>query len=232
MKARVPKPEPSAAAKEKAEKANYKSNRAYMNYVHRVFMIELRKLEKYGGVRLLRASRGAYDIGEAKIEENTILPLLTSVEDLMAGAEPEYGEPDFKEVLAHTFWNMRGELLEIGFDPQEALWEWREPFTMEDFPFDWYTSVSEREKKEEYLSFVNQMSRICLTLMCMCALELHRNEKFGAERMAKVMRPVAERWRRLMLLYLTMDEDAVIREQKAVRDEFNAMGMFSEEYGI
>lgn len=230
MKARIPKPEPTEEQKAKAVRENEKSNRSYLNYAHRRLMISVHENCGYGGERLKRFSYNSYDIGEEALAQNTVAPLLSSVEELMAGADPRFGEVDFFETAANTYYSLRGELLAFGFDPEAVLWPWNNPFGMEDFLHTWYDSASEREKKGAYLEFANKMSQLCLTLMCMSAKELHQTDGFGAGRMEKVMRPVGESWKKFMRIYLTMDKDAVDREKKAVRDAFNAMGCFLTEY--
>lgn len=219
--------------REEADRENEKKNRSYLNYAHRCLLISLHGNLGFGTERLRTMSYNSYDVGEAAIEENTIPPLLTSVEDLLAGAEPEFGEPDFLETLGGTYWDLRKELISCGWEPEASLWPWKDPFTDADFPETWRKiSVSQRKKREAFLRYANDMSKVCLTLMCMCAVELHRTNRFGAERLDRAMRPVGERWKQFMRVYLTMDEEAVIREQKKVRDEYNAMGAFRTEYGV
>lgn len=232
MKARIPKPEPTEEQKAKAIRENEKSNRSYLNYAHRRLMISAHENFGFGGERLKRFSYNTYDVGEEALAKNEVAPLLSSVEELMAGADPRFGEVDFFETAANTYYALRGELLAFGFDPEKSLWVFHDPYGMGDFPWTWYDSASEREKKEAYLEFVNKMSQLCLTLLCMAAKELHQTEGFGAGRLDKVMRPVGESWDRLMRLYLTMDADVVQREKKAVRDAFNRMGCFTEEYAV
>lgn len=233
MKARIPKPTATVEQQQKADRKNEKSNRSYLNYAHRCLLLSLHKNMGFGAERMRTTSYNSYEVGEEAIADNTVKPLLTSVEDLMAGAEPEFGEPDFFETVASTYWHLRKELMAFGWDPEESLWPWKDPFSEEDFPQTWRKiTKSQREKRADFLYYANAMSQICLTLMCMCAKELHNTNGFGAERMDRAMRPVGERWRRFMRIYLTMDEEAVIREQKAVRDEYNAMGYFTKEHAL
>jgi hypothetical protein len=50
--------------------------------------------------------------------------------------------------------------------------------------------------------------------------------------MYRVMEPVREAWLALMRVYLTMDQKAVLRMMKDVRDRFNDMGCFEKEYRV
>ena len=231
MKARIPTPEPSAAAAAAAEKTNEKNNRAFLNYAHRLLLISCRA-QGFGGVRLRNLTHNSYDIGEDVIARRNVPELITSVEDLMAGAEPEYREQDFLETVEATYWSLRQELIAFGWDPEERLWG-RYPFTDDDFPPTWRkVTVKQRRAREAFLFFANEMSHMCKCMLCMAAVELHRTNKFGCERLDRVMRPVAERWIRFMRIYLAMDRNAVKAEQMAVRDEFNAMGIFPEELAL
>lgn len=231
MKARTQKPVPTAAAQERADRQNEKRNRSYLNYAHRCLLISCHAAG-FGGVRLRNLSYNSYTIGEAVMESRRVPELITSVEELLAGAEPEYREADFFETFEATYWHLRRELLGFGWDPDVRLWG-RAPFTDADFPATWRkVTKSQRETRAAFLFFANEMSNICRTMLCMAAVELHRTNGFGCDRMDRVMRPVADRWMQFMRLYLTTDEDAVRREQKAVRDEFNGMGCFTEEYAL
>lgn len=231
MKARIPTPEPSAAEVQAAEKTNEKNNRAYLNYAHRLLLLSCRA-QGFGGVRLRNLTHNSYDVGEDAMARRNVPELITSVEDLMAGAEPEYREQDFLETVEATYWHLRRELVGFGWDPEKKLWE-RYPFTDADFPKTWRkVSAGQRLKREAFLFFANEMSHICKCLLCMAAVELHRTNEFGCERLDRVMRPVVDRWMQLMRIYLTMDRDAVKAEQIAVRNEFNAMGIFPEEYAL
>lgn len=225
------KPAPTAEAQERADRRNERQNRSYLNYAHRCLLISCRAAG-FGGIRLRNLSYNSYTVGEEAMASRSTPELITSVEDLLAGAEPEYREADFFETVEATYWHLRRELLGIGWDPDERLWP-RAPFTDADFPATWRkVTKSQRETRAAFLFFANEMSNICRTMLCMAAVELHRTNGFGRGRMDRVMRPTAERWLRFMRIFLTMDDDAVRREQKAVLDEFNAMGCFTEEWAL
>ncbi len=139
----------------------------------------------------------------------------------------------FFETVDGTYWALSREMLGIGWDPEKSLWPWKNPFTDADFPQSWRkVTKSQREKREAYLYYANKMSQICLTLLCMCGKELHKTNGFGAARLDRAMQPVGERWRKLMRVYLTMDANAVREERKKLRDEYNSMGIFREEYEV
>lgn len=211
---------------------NEKENKAYLHYVHRCLLISVHHAEGFGGVRLKQLANDAFDIGEAAVQAGTVREVLTPLEDLLAGVEAEYAEENFLETMGNTYFRLRRELTDIGWNPEAVLWPWKDPFTDADFPQTWRkVTASERKRRTEYLYFVNTMSQLALTLLCMCASALHARG-FGAGRLDRDMAPVADRWRRLMLLYLTGDEAAVFAERKAVRDEFNNMKCFAEEYEI
>lgn len=215
------------------DRENEKENRSYLNFVHRALLVSLHENMGFGGERMRTMAYNSYDVGEAALAENTYKPLLTSVEDLLAGAEPEYGEADFFETVDGTYWALSRELLTLGWNPEESLWPWKEPFTDADFPETWRkVTKSQREKRTAYLHYANKMSQICLTLLCMCAKELNQTNGFGALRLDRAMRPVGKRWLELMRVYLTMDAKAVWEMRKALRDEYNGMGVFVKEYAV
>lgn len=215
---------------EEADRFQAKDNRSYLNYVHRSLMLSLHENLGFGTERMRTMSYNSYDIGEDALADNTVRPLITSVEDLLRGAEPEFGDPDFLETVSNTFWSLKKEMLEFGWDPEESLWPWKEPFGDDDFPKTWRkVTKREREKRASFLDYANKMSQICLTLMCVCAKELHITNGMGALRMDRAMRPVGERWRAFMRIYLTMDEDAVEKAKRELLREYNAMRMFTEE---
>lgn len=232
MKARIPEPVLTPEQEKKQEEVNEKNNRSYLNYAHRNMLMAAHTVLGYGGERMRRLSYNSYDVGEGYIADNTDKRLLTSVEDLMAGAEAEYAETDFFETVENTYTALRRDLLLFGFDPDIGLWD-RRPFTDADFPETWRkVTVSERKRREAFLFFANEMSQMCRTMLCMGAMELHQNGGVGAERMYRVMEPVREAWLALMRVYLTMDQKAVLRMMKDVRDRFNDMGCFEKEYRV
>ena len=229
MKARVPEALPAAADERRQEAANEKSNRKMLNYAHRSLLISAHNVLGYGGVRLKRLSYQSYDIGEEYIADHTDKKLLTSVEDMLAGAEAEYEETNFFETVEDTFGALRRDLLLFGFDPDASLWG-RMPFSNADFPQTWRkVTASQRRKRRAYLFYANEMSQLCRTMICMGLMELHQNGGVGAERMERVVAPVREDWFRLMRVYLAADSAGVTREQKAMLDRFNEMGCFAEE---
>lgn len=220
------------AVKSWTEEQNEKENRAYLQYAHRCLLLSVRN-EGFGGVRLLRLSHNAFTLGEAVMAETNAPELITDVADLLAGAEPEFRDMDFFEHMRDTYFKLLQDMRQFGWDPESSLWTWKEPYGEGDFPPTWRKiTASQRRKRAEYLFFVNEMSRLCLVLLCMCAEELHQTNGFGADRMDRVMRPVAERWDRLMRLYLAEDRRGIWAERKAVRDAFNEMEIFTKEYGI
>ena len=193
-------------------------------------MLSLHENLGFGTERMRTMSYNSYDVGEEALAENTYRPLLTSVEELLDGKEPEFGDPDFLETVSSTYWRLRREMLAFCWDPEESLWPWKEPFGDDDFPETWRkVTRRERDRRAAYLDYANKMSQICLTLMCVCAKELHRTNGMGALRMDRAMRPVGERWRAFMRIYLTMDEDAVEKAKRELLREYNAMRMFKEE---
>ncbi len=80
---------------EEIDRKNEKENRSYLNFAHRALMISLHENLGFGGERMRTMAYNSFDVGEEALAEHTYKPLLTSVEDLLAGAEPEYGEADF-----------------------------------------------------------------------------------------------------------------------------------------
>lgn len=214
------------------EDANEKSNRSYLNYAHRCMLLSLRSMG-FGGQRLRALSYNSHDVGEAYMDESKVPMLLTPLDELLAGADAEFGEPDFHEVVDGTYWKLRRDLLAFGWDPEAVLWKKDKPFGEGDFPVSWRkVTVSQRRKREAFLFYANEMSLFVLTMMCMAAVELHRTNGFGAGRLDTAMAPVRERWIRLMRIYLAMDSDGVNREMKAVLREFNEMQVFTEEFAV
>lgn len=232
MRARIPEPVLSAADEKRQEEANEKSNRQFLNYAHRSLLISAHENLGFGGGRLRALSYNSYDVGEGYIADHTDKKLLTSVEDLLAGAEAEYAETNFFETVEDTYGALRRDLLLFGFDPDVSIWG-RRPFTEADFAGTWRkVTASQRRRREAFLFYANEMSQLCRTMLCMGAMELHQTNGIGAERMERVMHPVRESWFRLMRVYLAMDSAAVKREQKAMLDRFNEMGCFGKEYAV
>jgi hypothetical protein len=232
VKAKIPAAAITQEQEKQREKSNEKSNRRMLNYAHRSLMVSARENLGFGGERLRRLSYNSYDVGEGYIADHTDKRLLTSVEDLMAGAEAVYAETDFFETVENTYSALRRDLRLFGFDPDVSVWG-RQPFTGDDFPSTWRkVTASQRKRREAFLFYANEMSQMCRTMLCMGAIELHQTNGVGAERMERVMIPVREDWFRLMRVYLTMDSDAVNRELKAMLDRFNMMGCFAEEYAL
>lgn len=232
MKARIPEPVLTPEQEKKQEEANERSNRKMLNYAHRSLLISVHKALGYGGRRLRRLSAGSYDVGEGYIADHTDKKLLTSVEDLLVGAEAEYAETDFFETVEDTYGALRRDLLLFGFDPDISLWG-RRPFSEADFPATWRrVTASQRRKRDAFLFYANEMSQMCRTMLCMGLVELHQTGGIGAERMERVAAPVREDWFRLMRVYLAMDSAGVTQEQKRMRDAFNAIQCFAEEYAV
>lgn len=230
MKARI-REAVSPDQAEREEKRSEKYNRRYLNYAHRCLLLSLRE-SGFGESRLHAMSRNSYDVGEEYMETYRDRQVITPLEELLAGANPEYKAEDFFETVKNTYWALRRDLLPCGFDPEIALWPSESPFGESDFVLKGHLSLKQRQQREAYLFYANEMSRLVLAMLCMGAKELHRTNGLGAMRLSRIMEPVKESWFRLMHLYLSMDMRAVEKEQKRILAEFNAMGCFPAEYTL
>ena len=97
MKARI-REAVSPEQAEREEKRSEKYNRRYLNYAHRCLLLSLRE-SGFGESRLQAMSRNSYDVGEEYMETYRDRQVVTPLEELMAGANPEYKEEDFFETV-------------------------------------------------------------------------------------------------------------------------------------
>lgn len=227
MKCNTKRRQPTEAELKEQERQNLKANRAYLNYASRRLMLALRA-EGFGHDRLKRFNNQSFDLGQEYIEKTTVRELITPLDDLLAGAEPEYKEQALEDYAVDSYYAMRRDLRLYGWDPEQELWQ-TDPFTEADCPP--ANTVRERQKREDFLWYANKMSFYIREMLCMAALELHGTNRY-LERLNRVLHPVRDSWLKLMRLYLAMDKDAVEAEMKAVRKEFNDIGLFKMEYEL
>lgn len=228
MKCNTKRREPTEAELKDQERRNIKSNNTYLNYASRCLLLAVRA-EGFGVDRLGRFNTQSQQLGRAYIEQYTVRECITSVEELLAGAEPEYRDAADSEYAVDSYYALRRDLNLFGWNPEVELWE-TNPFTEADCrPA---STVRERQKRADFLWYANSISFYIREMLCMAAMELHNTNGYGVDRLNRVMHPVRDRWLKLMHLYLAMDKAAVEAEMKAVLKEFNSIGLFAKEYEL
>lgn len=197
---------------ERFRKENIKSADRYLNYIQRIVLTEIRKAYGFGKERMARMNNNGFELGSWYIERYS----------------PEDVHREDEEYAVDAYYAIRRDLRAFGFDPDEEFWPDGRFYDM----IQPQPSHALRKKAMDYADYAERLSFYVRELLCMLCLELHETDKYGVERLRRVMRPTRDRWLALMGSYMEMDGKSVCLEMRRALDEFNMLGVFKKEYTL
>lgn len=193
-------------------KENTRSADVYLNYVQRVILRELRLTYGFGEDRMRQLNDHGCDLGKWYIDRYS----------------PEDVQRTDEEYAVDSYYALRRDLCQFGYDPEVELWEDGLFIDM----VQPQPTCALRHKALQHGEYAERMGFYVREMLCMIAMELHETNGFGVSRIRRVMAPTRDRYLSLMRMYVDMDARSVKLELQRALTDFNDMKLFTKEYKL
>lgn len=210
MKCIIP-PKPLTEKQEEKQKKKYiRENDKILKFADHLQLLSLHENLGFGIKRMNAYNDGAFDLGQWYIERYS--------------TEKDHD----KEYAVTSYFAMRQELIMIGWNPDDRLWE---DDIFETFLPD-KNSAKMRLQHTARLEYAKGISFYVREMLCITAIWLHHEKGIGQERLDRVFKPVVKEYLDLMRHYLRCNlegDTAMVKKIAEARKKFNDMGLFKEE---